>query len=240
MKIVSQVGLSSPRRHYLFNTWYMMNIRCVDTKYTYYKNYGARGITVCTEWSKDNYYGFYNFLNDMGERPEDHTLDRINGNNDYYKDNCRWATKKTQQNNITGNSRNTSGFMGVQKDGNTLRVSICLDNAPVTCGIFILEQKQQAQERYKLVKDYKIKFGDNLTKDYIKTLDKQTPKNKRFYSGKTSKYFGVCWSTEKQKWRTSVSYKEEGKSRVLTKYLGYHDNEDYAGKLVQDFLNSLK
>ena len=59
--------------------------------------YGGRGIAVCGRWSGPG--GFSNFLADMGERPEGHTLDRINNDGNYSPDNCRWATPKEQRAN---------------------------------------------------------------------------------------------------------------------------------------------
>lgn len=73
--------------------------RCYTETNDRYADYGGRGITVCDRWRED----FYNFLEDMGERPEGMTLDRIEVNGNYEKDNCRWASVYTQ--NL--NKRNT-------------------------------------------------------------------------------------------------------------------------------------
>lgn len=91
-KTINQGNKSS---HELAATWYMMKARCENPKATSYYSYGARGIKVCDEWSND----FWKFVADMGERPEGHTLDRIDTFGNYEPGNCRWATRKQQGEN---------------------------------------------------------------------------------------------------------------------------------------------
>lgn len=74
-----------------YRSWRAMKRRCLDVRHPFYKNYGAKGITVCERWMD-----FRNFYEDMGDRPEGTTLDRLDNKMGYYKANCRWATKKQQ------------------------------------------------------------------------------------------------------------------------------------------------
>jgi hypothetical protein len=74
-----------------YKSWSEMIYRCNKVGKKYWHD---KGITVCESW-KD----FRNFLQDMGPRPIGKTLDRINLNTNYCKENCRWATNKEQQNN---------------------------------------------------------------------------------------------------------------------------------------------
>lgn len=81
-----------------YQSWQAMRRRCQDPNFNVYPNYGGRGIKVCDRWQS-----FVKFRADMGERPEGHTLGRINTDGDYEPDNCRWETWTQQQRNRRGN-----------------------------------------------------------------------------------------------------------------------------------------
>ena len=80
-----------------FKSWESMKQRCLNTNAPDYPSYGGRGISICRSWV----ISFNNFLEDMGERPENMTLDRKNVNGNYEPINCRWATRSEQQRNKT-------------------------------------------------------------------------------------------------------------------------------------------
>ena len=78
-----------------YNSWKCMKNRCLYEKSKNYSYYGGRGIKVCDRWLNS----FENFLQDMGNRPQGFTLDRIDPNGNYEPINCRWADSKTQRHN---------------------------------------------------------------------------------------------------------------------------------------------
>lgn len=88
-------GLSRTRTRAI---WKYMMARCYDPKALGYANYGGRGIKVCERWHK-----LENFYADMGVPPDNMTLDRIENDGDYEKDNCKWSTWKEQHRNRRNN-----------------------------------------------------------------------------------------------------------------------------------------
>lgn len=83
-------GKFSPEYH----SWASMWQRCTNPSRRSYEYYGGKGVTVCPEW-KD----FTVFLADMGARPPNTSLDRVDVSGGYSKENCRWADSVTQARN---------------------------------------------------------------------------------------------------------------------------------------------
>lgn len=78
--------------------WRNLKSRCENIHDIRYGMYGGRGIAVCNEWR--SFEGFYQ---DMGDAPEGMSIDRINNDGPYCKENCQWATNEEQCNNKSTN-----------------------------------------------------------------------------------------------------------------------------------------
>lgn len=83
-----------------YTTWESMKSRCLCKTNKFYNVYGGRGITISDEWITD----FKKFYEDMGPKPSpSHSIDRINVNGNYCKENCRWEIRYNQDRNRTDN-----------------------------------------------------------------------------------------------------------------------------------------
>ena len=76
----------------LYNIWSIMKQRCRNKKNPAYKYYGGRGIDLCKRWNSFDFF----VIDTLETYKDDLSIDRIDNNKGYCKENCRWATQKTQ------------------------------------------------------------------------------------------------------------------------------------------------
>jgi hypothetical protein len=99
--------------------WTGIHRRCYNKTFKSYPHYGGRGIFVCAEW-----HDFKAFLFDMGEPPAGTSIDRIDNDGPYSKENCRWAT-------MTMQNRNKRDTRFISIDGTTM----CLKDWALSVGL---------------------------------------------------------------------------------------------------------
>jgi len=116
----------------IYKCWASMKDRCCNKNSVNYKNYGARGISVCVKWRKS----FTAFYKDMGDPPStSHTIERLDVNGDYEPANCYWADFSTQAANKRPKS-NSTGFIGVRAHYDKWRASVTFKGSRTHLGVF--------------------------------------------------------------------------------------------------------
>lgn len=136
-----KLKLGQPAKSYrAYGSWKEMKARCYRPSNKSYADYAGKGITVCDRWKGP--HSFVNFLEDMGERPEGTTLDRIDNKGNYEPSNCRWASYKTQSRNKSGNRNSSSKYKGVSwnKSSNKWRASYARNGKSIYIGDFKSEE----------------------------------------------------------------------------------------------------
>ena len=123
-----------------YKVWRLMKNRCFNSSDPYYHNYGGRGITVCERWLT-----FENFLNDMGNKPDKKTLDRIENDGNYEPLNCKWSDWQDQCFNTRA-----KGYTWSEKHGKWI-AQIMLDGVHHYLGLF--DSKEEAHSTYLTAKE---------------------------------------------------------------------------------------
>jgi len=140
--------------------WQNMKRRCLYSNNKSYPNYGGRGISVYQEWEQY----FDNFIKDMGNMPEDEnfwSLERIDVNGDYYKENCKWVIASLQARNRRKPKNNSSGKTGVALDGSRYKARwYGLDNKLHSKSFSVL--KYGEDQAFTLACEYRDKMLEEL------------------------------------------------------------------------------
>jgi hypothetical protein len=118
-----------------YRAYYNMIKRCEYKSDVAYADYGGRGIRVCSEWRRS----FEQFYEDMGPKPSpEHSIDRIEVNDNYEPANCRWAIPEIQERNKRVRWDSLTGVRGVTLNRNTGKyvVQIYVDGKTKRVGTF--------------------------------------------------------------------------------------------------------
>lgn len=117
--------LENGKRTKLYVCWTNMKQRCLNSKHRDFYQYGGRGITVCDEWLAFKPFAEWALNNGYSDEL---TLDRMNNNDGYSPQNCRWVTMQQQCTNRRKPITNTSGYIGVTKRSNGKYVAELMRN----------------------------------------------------------------------------------------------------------------
>ena len=114
--------------HPLYSTWAGIKSRCYNKTSPNYKNYGARGVQMSDSWRQS----FTQFLADMGEKPSHaHTIERINNDGNYCKENCKWALPSEQIHNRRDLKLSSIQIIHIYNSRNTIPAKLLADQLKV-------------------------------------------------------------------------------------------------------------
>lgn len=154
-----------------YQTWADMKTRCDNVKHKWYPEYGGRGIGYQESWSS-----FESFWEDMQENYQDHlTLDRIDNDKGYSKENCRWAEAKFQSHNQRKSKGSKNKYLGVRVDDFCDNIGVRIKRDGKTLHLGTYETEELGAKAYDDASE--IIYGDRPNKtlpenDWI--LDKVT------------------------------------------------------------------
>lgn len=132
------------KAHPLYSVYMNMLARCSRESLDNYKYYGGRGVKVCKRWLTRN--GFKNFINDVGERPEGYSLDRIDVNGNYEPKNVKWSNHYEQMSNTRSN--NPIIGVGWHKQRQKYRARIKVNGVDKSLGLYdSIEEALTARKR---------------------------------------------------------------------------------------------
>ncbi len=141
----------------IYNIWHSMIQRVTNKNNPSYKNYGGRGISIPENWSV-----FKNFFNDMGQPPSTkHTLERVNNDKGYSKNNCIWAIRSVQL--LNSRDRKSTLPRGVVRNKKSFTARIYFKGKCLNLGYYTTAKEAHQiylKRRNKILKEYNDKYKE--------------------------------------------------------------------------------
>ena len=209
----TQTTVNTNQNKLLYSTFASMKWRCENDE-----RYVSRGIKVCDRWLEP-IKGFSNFLEDMGEKPKSNrriSIDRINNDLGYYKENCRWAGYGFQNHNKSKRcDAKTSKYIGVSFDekGSKWVVQFYFDGNKTT-------------QRFYTEEDAAIYYDDLYFKYYGDRPNKTTS---RLVTPSERKSGGISFCSKTNKYRVRITV---NKKRIN---LGFYETEQEAEEVLENY-----
>ena len=154
----------------LYHIWEAMKQRCTNSKHPKYKDYGERGIKIVPEWDSYEVFRDWALLNGYSDVL---TIDRIDVNNNYSPENCRWETATTQAANKQFSKKPAAGFTGIElsKQGK-FTARLRKDGKRVSLGTYS-DVLQAIFVRDSYIINNKLPNKRNLTEEEVISLNKR-------------------------------------------------------------------
>lgn len=191
-----------------YNSWRSLFLRCGKTD-------AYKEVSICEEW-KDPENGFLNFLNDMGDRPDETTLDRIDNNLGYFKENCRWSDRSTQSHNRRKilKKSSLSKYIGVTKGKSSWLMQITQNGKKLSEHYLSEDDAAVAYDNHaeKL-------YGDRPNKTEFKTVEKLIQRKGSVNFDRKTNKFRVRVTTDSGRKCLGFFLTFEEANNVLSDYL---------------------
>lgn len=196
---------------YTYNSYRSMLLRC-------FENIRYVNVPICDRWL-DKYNGFKFFIDDMGARPENTTLDRIDNSLGYFPENCRWATVSIQNHNKRKRKDSVCNYIGISYRNGKFVSQLVKDGKRIHHRYFKTEIEAAI--------DY-----DNISEDIYGDRPNKTERVDNLVI--LRKFGSVCFCKKSNKYRVRV-FDYSGKRKTI----GYFVSKDEADEVL-DLIRSLR